>query len=208
MAKCGIAITEAIKKYRQEPVRPGFVKHPVQFDKKDKLPVTESSDTKLRLGERRMLEVLVRWHPTKLTKAQLATLSKLTVTSGTFQAYYGNLKRLGLIDEVLGGRGVIVYPTEVGLKQAGSVAREPQTTEEIVQTWRSSLRAGERRLLDVLIEVYPKSMLTLDLATRAELTANAGTFQAYLGTLRRNGLAEVRNGEVIAGEALFLRSPR
>ena len=67
-----------------------------------------SGDVKLRLGERRMLEVLVRRRPIELTKAQLATLSRLSVRSGTFSAYYGVLKRAGLIEENLSGAGVVI----------------------------------------------------------------------------------------------------
>lgn len=167
---------------------------------KTKIAIHNDLDLRLRLGERRMLEVLARWYPTGLTKSQLATLSRLKVSGGTFSAYYGVLKRADLIIETESG----VQISNAGLQVCKEVKQIPQTTEEIVGMWRSALRLGERRLLDILIEAYPKSISKTDLAENAELTANAGTFGNYLGTLRRNGLAEVRGDQVRAGQALFL----
>jgi hypothetical protein len=161
-------------------------------------------DVKLRLGERRMLEVLARRYPAKLTRAQLATLSGLTVSGGTFSAYYGVLRRAGLIEEIIDGSGTVIYASRSGLDYSGGIPRIPQTTEEIVDMWRSALRLGERRLLDVLVDIYPKGISRSELAERTDLTANAGTFSAYLGMLRRNGLAEVDGDQVKAGQALFL----
>lgn len=214
MARHSIAITDAIKKYSlpQDP----SVKHSVQFAEKRNLYIQAKTDPilkkhiiqendgsprTLRLGERRMLDVLCRWYPARLTKAQLATLSRLRVTSGTFSAYYGTLKRANLIDEASNG----IQVSELGLYVHGGIKSVPQTTEEIIQMWRGSLRAGERKLLDILVEAYPGSMSKEELAERADLTANSGTFGAYLGTLRRNGLAETRDGKVKAGEVLFLK---
>jgi hypothetical protein len=36
------------------------------------------------------------------------------------------------------------------------------------------------------------------------MTASGGTFNTYLGTLRRNGLAEVLGSEVKASDTLFI----
>lgn len=215
MAKQGISITDAIKKYSLP--QELLVKHSVQIDKKASLPVRpksnpivdkriirgegEETPRRLRLGERRMLDVLCRWYPAKLTKAQLATLSKLRVTSGTFGDYFGTLRRANFITEDLDG----VQASDLGIEVNGGAKANPQTTEEVLNMWRTCLRAGERRLLDVLIEVYPGGISRDELSVRAGLTANAGTFGDYLGTLRRNGLAEANGGQVRAGEVLFLQ---
>jgi uncharacterized protein len=180
---------------------PGFSKIPKPIVTSGKDLQTITDEVKLRLGERRMLDVLCRWYPARLTKAQLATLSRLRVTSGTFSAYYGTLKRANLIDEASNG----IQVSELGYTVTGGKGKSPQTTDEVIQMWRSSLRAGERKLLDILVEAYPESISKDELAERAELTANSGTFGAYLGTLRRNGLAQVRDGQIHAGEALFLQ---
>lgn len=173
--------------------------------RKSKIVINSNlGDVKLRRGERRMLEVLVRRYPAKLTKAQLATLSGLTASGGTFTNYYGTLKRSEFIEEIIDGSGTVIYANRLGLDYCGEIPRTPQTTEEIVDMWRSALRAGERRLLDVLIDIHPKSISRSELAERTDLTASAGTFNTYLGTLRRNGLAEIQADQVKAGQALFL----
>jgi hypothetical protein len=213
MAKQGIAITDALKKYSlsQEPPVKHSVSANIISNKRQTLnPIVdkhiikeegEETPRRLRLGERRMLDVLNRWYPAKLTKAQLATLSKLRVTSGTFGDYFGTLRRANFITEDLDG----VQASDLGIEVNGGAKANPQTTEEVLNMWRTCLRAGERRLLDILIEVYPRGISRDELSVRAGLTANAGTFGDYLGTLRRNGLAEANGGQVRAGEVLFLQ---
>ncbi len=69
---------------------------------------------------------------------------------------------------------------------------------------REALRAGERKMLDELVAVYPNSLSREELGTRAGFTASGGTLGTYLGTLRRNGLVEVDGDQVRASETLFL----
>lgn len=205
------AIQDVVEKFINKPVKPIQNVSPLKLNIispiRKILPSTDvnkdaDSNIRLRLGERRMLEVLVRWYPTILTKSQLATLSRLRVSGGTFGAYYGILKRVGYIIET--AQGVTV--TEAGLQMCGELRGIPQTTEEVIEMWRKSLRLGERKLLDFLIGLYPNSISKEDLALNTNLTSNAGTFGAYLGTLRRNGLAEVDHGMIRAGYALFMNS--
>jgi hypothetical protein len=205
MAKHGISITEAIKKYSSKPaILPQKIEtkiNPVLISKRIIKEEGDEPPRTLRSGERRMLDVLCRWYPARLTKAQIATLSRLRVTSGTFSNYYGTLKRANLINEDSNG----IQASDLGFRINGGVRSAPQTTDEIIQMWRGALRAGERRLLDILVEIYPKGISRSELAERTELTANAGTFGNYFGTLRRNGLAEVSGDQVRAGEVLFLQ---
>ena len=153
----------------------------------------------LRSGERRMLETVVRHHPLRLTRAQLATIAGFTASGGTFGAYLGTLKRAHLLKEHADG----LLPTELGFHQVGGAPKQPQTTQEIVDTWRHALRSGERRMLDLLIAARPAPMTRDELARRSGFEPTGGTFGAYLGTLRRNGLAVVAGDEVTAGDALF-----
>jgi len=147
-----------------------------------------------------MLQALARHNPRKVTRAQLGTLSQFTPSGGTFSTYFGNLKRHGLIEEANGE----VQITRAGMDFLGAdVPPRPQTTEELLELWRGALRAGERKMLDELIAVYPQSLSRDELGERAGYTASGGTLGAYLGTLRRNGLIEVDGDAVRAGEALF-----
>lgn len=163
---------------------------------------THEESSSLRAGERRMLETLVRHHPVRLTRAQLATIAGFTASGGTFGAYLGTLKRNGFVVEESDG----LLLTDEGLAAGGGAPARPQTIEEIVETWRRALRSGERRMLDVLIEARPAAVTREELAERSGFEARGGTFGAYLGTLRRNGLADVAGDEVRVGEALFLGS--
>src|SRR5262249_44192096 len=83
----------------------------------------------LRAGERRMLDVLARHYPLKVTRTQLGTLAGYTARGGTFGAYFGTLKRHGLIEEVNGD----IQITRAGLDQLGlDVPAQPHTTEELL----------------------------------------------------------------------------
>ncbi len=154
----------------------------------------------LRRGERRILEVLARSRPARRSRAQLGTLSGFTPSGGTFGTYWGVLRRYGLVDEGPDGLASI---TEAGLAAIGAAGDAPaQTREEIVETWRRALRAGERAMLDALLAA-PNGLSRDDLGERTGFAASGGTFGTYLGVLRRNGLAEVEGVLVRAGEVLL-----
>lgn len=140
----------------------------------------------------------------RVTRAQLGTLAKFKVTGGTFTTYWGQLKRAGLVDESGGDIGI----TPAGLAYIGAVPADPLSTEEILQQWRSALKAGARAMLDALVEVYPAGFTRDELADRVGMTATGGTFNTYLGTLRRNGLIDVASADLTASDALFLGDRR
>ena len=158
----------------------------------------------LKAGARRLLETLARHHPMRMTKAQLGTLARFKVTGGTFQTYWSTLKRAGLVEED-GGRGGLVGITPAGMDAAGLIDRTPLNTQEIRDQWRGVLKAGARTMLDALIEAYPAALTKEQLAQAAGgMAVTGGTFQTYLSTLRRNGLADVDAHGATAGSALFL----
>lgn len=164
-------------------------------------PAATDSDTALRTGERKMLQALAQRHPARYTRAQLGTLSGFTPRGGTFQTYFGTLKRAGFIIET---NGEVEITTE-GLAYVGQdVPPAPATTAEMLAMWRARLRAGESKMLDTLVEVHPEGMSRSVLGQLSGFTASGGTFQTYLGVLRRNGLVEVRGDVVRASDTLFL----
>jgi hypothetical protein len=147
-----------------------------------------------------MLDTLVRHHPVRLTRAQLGTIAGFTASGGTFGAYLGTLKRQGLVLEGHDG----LTPTDEGLREGGGAPARPQSTGEILETWRRALRAGERRMLDALVEARPQALTREELGARIGFEPTGGTFGAYLGKLRRNGLADIAGDEVRVSESLFL----
>jgi hypothetical protein len=152
--------------------------------------------TGIRAGAVRILRELARRHPLHWTKAQVAQLTAFTAKGGTFGAYIGDLKRAGLIE--VSGNDVRV--TDAGLEAAGEVPDAPATHEEVMEMWRGKMRAGEYRLLEAIAEAGEAGIKRAALAGATEFTMTGGTFTAYIGTLRRNGLIEQRG-------SLFVPSP-
>jgi hypothetical protein len=165
-------------------------------------PDTDDGDVQLRKGERKMLTVLAQRHPMVVTRAQLGTLAGFAPRGGTFGTYLGTLKRAGLIIEEHGE----IRVTQDGLDHLGEIPESPQTTEELLAMWRGALRAGERTMLDILVEAYPEGLTREDLGEAAGYASSGGTFGTYLGTLRRNGLIEVDGPVVQASASLFLEA--
>ena len=148
-----------------------------------------------------MLETLWRRYPTKLTRAQLGTLAGFTPSGGTFGAYFGTLKRHGLLCEA--GNGDVEI-TPAGLTSLGrEIPRTPQTTAEVLAMWQRALKKGEWRMLEALVTVHPQSLGRDELGEQTGYTVSGGTFGTYLGTLRRNGLIDVRGEQVRASDTLF-----
>ena len=183
--------TATVRPPQTAPERPRPVERP-------SVPVESEDGTgDLRAGARRMLDVMARQHPYQLTKAQLGTLASMGYKGGTFNAYLRALVRGGYITEV--GRDLFAI-TERGLMNAGVTPGTPLSPEEIREAWRAPLRAGARAMFDVLTEVYPNAIDKQTLGARANVSPAGGTFGAYLGTLRRNGLAIVEDGFVRASD--------
>lgn len=159
-------------------------------------PVATNGAIKLRAGERRILEVLARHHPTKLTRSQLGALTGIKGGGSTMGTYRGVLVRHGLIDVA----GELVALTSTGLAMTGSAKRKPMTRAEIVDIWKSALRAGERNMLDAIISTG--EMTRDELGEVAGIDPEGSTFGTYLGVLKRNELVLVDGSKVRLGDAL------
>jgi len=196
-----------LKKLNEKPMRvteippasepPTSVKRHVEGPKS---PVEKvNSEEKLVAGERRMLEILVRLGNFSPTRTQLATLAGLSPGGGTTRNYFGKIKQLGFVEE----RGDLIvlvkFPVEV------NVDAKPITTEEVLQMWREKLIAGERRMLDVLLGLDHKLISLEELGERSGVKYPSGSYRNYIGTLRRNGLAEMDGRDKIRiSDTLFL----
>lgn len=55
-------------------------------------------------------------------------------------------------------------------------------------------------LVEELVAAWPNEVTKDELADRVAMTASGGTFQTYLGTLRRNGLVDVHGAHVRASD--------
>lgn len=153
--------------------------------------------TVLRAGARRMLAVLCAF-PEGITREQLSTLSGVQ-KGGTFSQYLRSLVAAGY---------VAVYTHNVIATTAGHQASDrsvaiPRSPQDVVALYAPRLRAGARRMLDILMDVYPQYYTRDGLSKEAGI-AKGGTFSQYLRSLIRNGLAEETASGVRAGPTLYM----
>jgi hypothetical protein len=149
-------------------------------------------------AELRVLRVLAARHPARFTKAQWATLARMKRTGGTWANYVSLLRRAGYLDE---------WDDTVGLTAAGMAAAgevESPAPGSVIRQWKEALGTGPAKMIDVLIENYPRAIDRANLADRINMTASGGTFANYLSLLKTNGLVEVQGRKIKASQTLFL----
>lgn len=146
----------------------------------------DTSEVQLKAGARRIVETIARHYPQWLTKAQIGALTGFRITGGTFNTYWGAIRRYELVSDRNGGREF--QATEKGLAFAGVDPGNPLTTAEILNLWRGSLKAGARSMLGVIIAAYPDGLTRDQIADQVGMAMSGGTFNTYLGTLTRNDL--------------------
>lgn len=155
----------------------------------------------LKAGARHMLDTLVRHYPMRVTRPQLGALARLAHRGGTFGTYLSALRTAGLVEV----DGDIITPTRAGFDYVGIEPGRPATADELRDTWRGILKAGQRAMLDTLISAYPDPLTRTELADAVGLAEAGGTFGTYLSVLRRNALiAESRDG-IRAADVFFLQ---
>lgn len=153
----------------------------------------------LRRGARRIVEELVARYPATWTRPQIGALTHFAHRGGTFTTYLGELKRRGLVLEHNG----VLSASETAVELLGRSVRAPATHEEMMARWRQSLRSGNYRMLEAVVEAGAQGLSRDELAGRLDMTASGGTFGTYLSVLRRNGLVDERSGLVVATEVLW-----
>jgi hypothetical protein len=82
----------------------------------------------------------------------------------------------------------------------------PRTFAERRAFWEARLRAGERRLLEVVIAAGEGGIARDSLAAAVQMTASSGTFSTYLSTLNNNRLT-ARAGACIVVHPWLLHGP-
>lgn len=189
------------------PVKQPVAIKPVPIARPAPQPTAGSSDSEngplvLGGGALKILQKLADIYPIKVTKVQIGNLCDYTASGGTFGNYWGMLKRNGLVVEQNGEVAI----TQAGFDYLGVAPREiPADSQELIAMWYSVLGAGERKLLEVLLDIYPQAISKEQLGEATGYTASGGTFGNYWGTLKRNGLVRVDADGVRAdGDTLLL----
>lgn len=158
------------------------------------------SATGLRSGAVRILREIAARHPAGYTRSQVATLTGFSPRGGTYQTYLGDLRRTGAIEE----RADTVYATAAGIASLGQdIQPAPTKHSEVMAMWARALRAGAYRMLDRVVAAKNAGIGRTALADAVGMEARGGTYNTYLGDLRRNGLIVERDGVIFASDILF-----
>lgn len=132
-------------------------------------------------GLRRMLVALAQRHPRPLTAEQLGVRAQLSSASGTFDTYLGRGRRVGWIE----GERSALRITAGGLEALGVYDPLP-TGRDLARYWIGELgQSGAARMLQALVDVYPRTLTAEELGRAAAISEASGTFDTYLGRLRR-----------------------
>lgn len=130
----------------------------------------------------------------------VAFMAGYSPTSSGFEKARGSLRSLGLIDYPSGGT---LRLTDEGRKVAPAT-RLPRDHATLHVAVIGKLEPRHGRLLQPLIDAYPKALAMEQLADAAEYSATSSGFEKARGTLRSLGLAEYpRPGYVRASDLLF-----
>ncbi len=167
-----------------------------------KQPVVDGEAKPLRDGAMRMLKAAAQFHPTPISRNQMATLSGFSVGGGTFGTYFAELKRNGWIIE----RGDDVEITYEGLANAGVIESLPTDPQALIDLWAGKFRDGAAKMLRAIAERYPASITREELGEVTSFTPSGGTFGTYVSELRRNGLIEIQGDDIKASPTLFLEA--
>jgi hypothetical protein len=159
-----------------------------------------NGEHKIVSGQRKMLEVLAAKNP--ISRTDLAILSGIAYTSGTYSTYLSELKNLGYAAEAPGG---FLVPGSAKLPQ--ELAAAVISTQDLADMWKKrDMCRGERGMFDVLLQNYPTPISRQELAEKSDLMMS-GTFSTYLSKLKRYGLVvDAEGGGLKAHDALFAYS--
>jgi hypothetical protein len=147
-------------------------------------------------AERLILTALAQY-PVGRTAVQVAVLTGYAAGGGGFRNALGALRSAGRLD----GNGDRLMITTAGKQALGSFTPLP-VGRALLEHWMGQLPKAERKSLEALAEVYPKTLSVAQVAARAGYDAGGGGFRNALGRLRTLELVRGR-GELRASEDLF-----
>lgn len=134
-------------------------------------------------------------------KVQLALLAEASPTSSAYTNNLGTLRTAGLLEYP--GPGLVQLTADG--RRAARASERPPTTEELHASLFARLPRPQTRILQALIDVYPKPLEKALVAERAEASSTSSAYTNNLGALRSLGLIDYpAPGQVVANDVLFL----
>lgn len=147
-------------------------------------------------AERLILTALAQY-PQGRSKTQVAILAGYATNGGSFNNSIGALRSSGRIER----SGDRLKITDIGLRVLGPYDPLPHG-KALLDHWLRQLGKAERKALEALAEVYPRTLSKVQIASRAGYEPDGGSFNNALGKLRTLELIEGR-GELKASDNLF-----
>lgn len=146
-------------------------------------------DVKLGLGERKVLNALAQYHE-GLDRARLAFIAGYSKKASTIDVVISKLRKAGLVAPGT-GQGANVKLSAAGVDAIGGYQELPSGAE-LLEHWRTHKRvgAGERKVLDVLIDSYPDDITRSEICEMAGYSPEASTIDVILSKLRKLGLVQ------------------
>lgn len=145
-----------------------------------------------------LLRTLAERYPMRLTRAQISTFSGRKPRSSAFKAAIAEIIRDGYVTLNKGQYEI----TDHGVNAVGELPDTPPNPQAVFEMWRSALPTYERDLLDSLVAAYPNGLTRQELSDQTGRSLTSSAFKAAISTLAKNGLAEMRAGEVRASDDL------
>jgi hypothetical protein len=165
-------------------------------------PSSSKGDQRISKTPARMLAAMrfyERFGTPQPTKQAVAAFVGIRHTTGTYSNYLSELRTAGLIRDV---SREMVELTDEGRAIATDDA--PRSLAEFHARWQSKLSGTPGRMLEVLIQRYPRVITKEALAAAVNISHTTGTFSNYLSELRVPGLMrDVSRSEVVASDLLF-----
>ena len=159
------------------------------------------ADTGLSGPEQRILDAIAWMESIGVQQPEqtaVAFLAGYTIGGGAWNNPRGALRTKGLIEY----RGDCLELTEEGLK----LANRPETAltaDGLQRRVLERLPGPERKILQVLLDIYPKGVSNDDLARSSGYEPGGGAYNNPRGRLRTLGLIEKRGEQLFAREILF-----
>ncbi len=162
-----------------------------------------SGSSELSDGPQRILNAIayVKRIGGELGARRIATLAGLSSSSSTWRAYCSALRKRGLMSpsglDLTDAGGAAAHAED---QPATNAAAHAQAHERL---GRGKNAGGARRMLDVLLEAFPRPRAKDELAAGIGVSPTSSTYRAYFAALNRQGFITKVGSGYAAAELLF-----
>ncbi len=161
-----------------------------------------NEEGELSNSQQKILDNIAKLMPVmeNIPKPIVAAYAGFSNTGGGFHNNLSKLRVMGYIDY----RNTNVFLTEEGQTKVNAV-QSPGNTEELQQMWRELLSDSQKKIFDVVIEIYPDQITREELAERTGFSNTGGGFHNNISKMSIMQIIEYpEQGSVKATKNVFL----